>query len=145
MQNTPEDRKWSVAQSILEGDEEQILAAFCAGTLKTVTDGSHHKELGLATAATFVASPDGSNLKTVLRTPGNESDLQSHRAELSGHFAIITIFEVLEAWAKVKNIPLQQHCAKVACDNKESLRIYYDEIWFEPHDKDYDLLSTLRK
>ena len=25
------------------------------------------------------------------------------------------------------------------------MRIYYDEIWFKPHDKDYDLLSTLRK
>lgn len=124
LQNTPEDRKWSVNQCTLDGDEEQMLSSFCNGTLKMVTDGSHHKDFGLATAAIYVEATDGANLKTVLLTPGNEYDLQSHRAEPSGHFAIITIFEVLESWTKAKNIPLQKYCAKVACDNKELLRIY---------------------
>ena len=45
----------------------------------------------------------------------------------------------------MKNIILKKHCAKVPCDNRESLRIYYKEILFEPHNKDYDLLSTLRR
>ena len=43
---------------------------------------------------------DGSTLTLVLRTRGEKWDLQSHRAELSGHFAAVTVSELFHDWAK---------------------------------------------
>ena len=98
-----------------------------------MTDGLHHEKLGLATTAMHIEATDGLFITVIRRTPGEERDLQSHQADLRGHFTIVTILEVLDAWAKKKNTTLQKECVAVACDNRKSLRIHYEEIWFEPH------------
>ena len=64
-----------MANSTLVGDERQMLNSFCTGDLWIVTDRSHHKELGLATAATHTEVSDGTCILTKLRTLGKEQDL----------------------------------------------------------------------
>ena len=84
----------------MEGHDRSLLNSPVDGSLRTVTDGSHHPKEHVATAAVHVEAEDGSTLTLVLWTPGEKWDLQSHRAELSGHFAVATVLEFLCDWVK---------------------------------------------
>lgn len=71
-------------------------------------------------------------------------DLQLHRAELSGHFAIVSIFETLSHWSALTNPPTATSDIPVGCDDKSSLRIYNTNYVFDPPQKGFDLLSSLQ-
>lgn len=101
--SSPPNRRWFVHNCSVHGKEEALLDALCNGVLRIVTDVSHDPDLGIATAASTVQSPDGSSLTARLHTPGSTTDLQSHRAELSGHFAAVTVIKGLELYAKECN------------------------------------------
>ena len=77
--------------------------------------------------ALCVVAQDNTCLTMVLQAPGRDDDLQSHRAKLSGHFAAVTILEHLKQWAIREGRDLSKTGALVACDNKESLRVYNQE------------------
>ena len=128
----------------MEGLEDSLLTSFCEGQLRIVTDGSHHPEWNLATAALCVVGQDNTCLSTVLQAPERDDDLQSHKAELSGHFAAVTILEHLKRWAIKEGRDLSQAGALVACNNKESLRVYNQEYFFDPTKADYDLLQSIQ-
>ena len=93
--------RWVVHYSFVEGPEDLLLTCFCEGQLRIVTDGSHHPEWNLATAALCAVAQDDTCLTTVLQTPGRDDDLQSHIAELSGHFAAVKILEQLKRFTLV--------------------------------------------
>ena len=143
---SPVGVRWSVESFVLQGDEKEVLEDFCKGDLRIVTDGSHHPLRGVATAAMYSSTTQGgTSFSAKLQVPGEAEDLQSHRAELGGLFAAITIIEVLSAWAREEGRDLEQCGATVACDNKESLRIFNQKYVFDPRQKDFDLLDTLQQ
>ena len=92
------------------------MASLCNGDLRAVGDGSHKD--GLDTDAVGLEATPNDCVETVLRTPGSSDDMQSHRAELSGLFAVITVVEILEQVCHVTN-----GCITVGCDNKAALHI----------------------
>ena len=100
LKRTPENVGWAVKKNCVEGDDRSFLESLVKGTLKIVTDGSHHPEEHVATAAVHVEADDGAALTLILQTPGDQADLQSHGAELSGHFATVSVLELLCDWAK---------------------------------------------
>ena len=136
--------RWAVHYSFVEGKDVLLLTSFCEGQLRIVTDGSHHPEWNLATAALCAVAQDDTCLTTVLQAPGRDDDLQSHRAELSGHFAAVTILEQLKMWASREGRDLTKAGAIVACDNKESLRVYNQDYFFDPTQADFDLLQSIQ-
>ena len=136
LKRMPENARWVVKKNHVEGSDASFLNSLVNGTLKTVTDGSHHPEEHVATAAAHVEAEDGSVLTLVSQTPGNHEDLQSHGAELSGHFATVTALELLCDWAKREDKDTQIVGAVAGCDNKESLRIYDNEYWFGSQQRD---------
>ena len=56
-----------------------------------------------------------------LQTPGEKEILQSHRAEVSGHYAIMTALELIEQMMKNEAPPTGK--IKVVCDNETSLSV----------------------
>ena len=136
--------RWTEHYSFMEGQEDLLLKSFCDGRLRVAMDGSHHPEWHLATAALCVVAHDDTCLTTVLQAPGREDDLQSHRAELSGHFAVVTILEYLKLWATREDKDISNAGAIVACDNKESLQLYNEDYFFDPTQADYDLLHSIQ-
>ena len=75
LKKTPENVRWAVKKNCVEGADASLLNSLVNGTLKIVTDGSHHPEEHVATAAVHVEAEDGSVLTLVLQTPGNHEDL----------------------------------------------------------------------
>ena len=59
---------------------------------------------GSATAAVTFVADDENFLDMVLQTPGSESDLDSLRAELSGHYAVLSGLEVIEQMMISRNL-----------------------------------------
>ena len=101
---TPENARWAVEENCVEGEDHAIFDSFTMGSLEMVTGGSFHPEEHLATAVVHFEANEGSVLTMLLRTLGDKWDPQSHRAELSGHFAVVTVLEMLEAWATSEGI-----------------------------------------
>ena len=143
LKRQPEQYKWAVERCYVKGSEMNVLESFRQGNLRAVTDGSHHPDFDLATAAVHVESEMGDVLTIVLQTPGHRLDLQSHRAELSGHYAIVTLVEILCKWLSKLGMYPESCGVEVGCDNKSSLRIYDEEYWFDPIQRDFDLLVSL--
>ena len=144
LKRMPENARWAVKKNYVEGEDQLFLESLVKGTLKIVTDGSHHPEEHVATAAVHVEAEDGSTLTLILQTPGNQVDPQSHRAELSGHFVMVMALELLCDWAKKEDEDIQSVGAVVGCDKKESLQIYDNEYWFGSQQRDCDLLKSLQ-
>ena len=142
----PMAARWSVESFAMQGNELSVLEDFCKGALRIVSDGSYHPLRGVATAAIYASTTQGDAcFSAKLQVPGDAEDLQSHRAELGGLFAAITIIEVLSAWARSEGRDLEKCGATVACDNKEALRIFNSKYVFDPCQKDFDLLDTLQQ
>ena len=59
----------------------------------------------------------------VLQTPGSESDLDSLRAELSGHYAVLSGLEVIEQMMISRNLECKGTII-IKCDNMTSLNIF---------------------
>ena len=76
------------------------------GPLKIATDGLHHLEEHVATATVHVEADNGSVLTITLQNPGDEWDPQSHGAESSGHFAVVTTLEMMKEWAMQEEIKM---------------------------------------
>lgn len=113
-----------------------------SSSLIIVTDGSHKEDI--ATAGVTIHHDDQNHIDVVLQTPGHPRDLNSHRAELSGHYAAITILEVLEQTITHNNLQPTGHVI-IACDNEATLRLYDLAYIFEPYQPDFDLLSSIRR
>ena len=146
LHRSPMGVRWLVESLVMHGDETWVLEDYCNGVLRIVSDGSHHPLHGVATAAVYSSTTQGcASFSAKLQVPGDAEDLQSHRAELCGLFAAVTIIEVLTAWVRCEGKDLERCGATVACDNKESLQIFNQKYVFDPSQKDFDLLDTLQQ
>ena len=142
LRNTDELRRWSVTNCKLIGSDEAIISAILNHNIKIVTDGSHKDNY--ATAGVIFYADDDNILEIVTRTPGEINELNSYRAELSGHYSIITTLEVIEQMINNRNISATGDI-NIKCDNRGSLEIYNMEKVFEPYHSNFDLLSSLQK
>ena len=94
-------RSWATAMTCVTGNQNDIFHALHQGTLQAVTDGSDDDPRG--TAAIHIEANPSTVIQTVLITPATDQGMQSHRAKLSGHYAIITILEVLEQMQQTRD------------------------------------------
>jgi hypothetical protein len=129
-------RKWSIQDVRIYGSETVIINALCDGTLRVVTDGLYKDNNAMA-AIKMIADKNNILFSLVVAL-GPESSFQSHRAELSGHYSIITILEVVEQMLQKEGV--REGGCIVACDNQASLQIYNTGYVFTPSQKDYDIL-----
>ena len=142
LDNVEGTRKWAVKNHNLVGESSQLIEALKENRLIVATDGSHKGNT--ATAAVILKADDKNYLEVKLQVPGESYQLQSHRAELSGHYAVMSVLEVMEQMLSQGNQPIEGGLT-VACDNIASLRVYDLDYIFEPYQEDFDLTHTIQK
>ena len=74
---------------------------------------------------------------------GEQDVLQSHGAELCGHFFIVSSIEILQEWANTLEMDVSNRGAEIGCDNESSLRTCDFGHSFNPSQRDCDLVSSL--
>lgn len=94
MKQSDRQRRWSIHKCKQYGSQEAVFNSILTSSLIISSDGSFL--LPYATAAIILYADKTNYIEISLHTPGHPEILHSHRAEVSGHYAILLSLEVIE-------------------------------------------------
>ena len=57
---------------------------------------------------------------------------------------MVAVLEVLKEWTGGEGMDLCNFGSTMGCNNKELLRTHHEDHWFASHQKDFDLLKSLK-
>jgi len=139
LESLPRSCHWAVQHAVIEDDGQAISAAIRAGAAVVVSDGSLRYTLG---ASAFVIEGTDSVHRIVgyNQVPGPVKEGDSHRCELAGLHAIVTLVNCLcqHHW-------ITQGSILIACDNTGTLKPGAVDFLPKCSQKNLDLLQAIWK
>jgi len=139
LESLPHSCHWSVQHAEIADEGRAIAAAIRAGAAVAVSDGSLRYTLG--TSAFVIKGMDSAHrIVGYNRVPGPAKDRESHRCDLAGLYAIVTLVNCL-----CHHHRITQGSILVACDNTGALKPEAVDFLPKCSQKNLDLLQAIWK
>lgn len=136
-------RGWVPDELRVVGNEDDLVFALFAGTLRIIGDGSYKQ--GLGTAAVQLTTFKGtSTIWLRCRTPGLRRDQSAYRSELASLYSGLMAC----SWLYEKGLQMGLSTptgAEIACNGLSALRNLFSDKPLHSTQRQFDLLSAIRE